>query len=69
MCELTKKEETILVNLKGREKGLVASALGIQPQTVDTHLARIRKKRAKAQEFLKKTERYYSVLYPKRKGE
>jgi hypothetical protein len=63
------KEKTILVNLPRREKGLVASAMGIQTSTVDVHLARIRRKRALAKKLLEETDQYKGVLYPKRKGE
>jgi len=69
MCKLTPKEETILRNMKQKEKGLIASALGIDVKTVDTHLARIRRKRAECQEFTRKTDLYKKELYPRRKGE
>jgi DNA-directed RNA polymerase specialized sigma24 family protein len=69
MCELTPTEEKILVNLIGAEKGLVATRLGISVSTLDVHLSRIRRKRAKCKKFLKQTDQYKTVLYPKRKGE
>jgi len=69
MCELTRTELTILLNLQKKEKGLIASALGIQTSTVDTHLARVRRKREKAQKFLRDTDRFKKELYPRRKGE
>jgi hypothetical protein len=69
MCDLTSTEEKILVNLIGAEKGLVATRLGISVSTLDVHLARIRKKRAKCKKFLKQTDQYKNILYPKRKGE
>jgi len=69
MCKLTHKEETILANLRQKEKGLIAAALGIQVTTLDTHLARVRRKRAQCQEFIRKTDQYKKELYPRRKGE
>jgi DNA-binding NarL/FixJ family response regulator len=69
LCELTPTEEKILVNLAGKEKGLVATQLGISVRTLDVHLTRIRTKRLKCKQFLKKTDQYKSILYPKRKGE
>jgi len=69
MCELTPTEEKILVNLSNKEKGLVATQLGISVATLDVHLTRIRKKREKCKQFLRKTDQYKKELYPKRKGE
>lgn len=69
MCELTAKEEAILANLSFKEKGLVANQLGISVTTLDVHLNRIRKKREKCKQFLRKTDQYKKELYPKRKGE
>jgi len=69
MCKLTRLEETILANLRQKEKGLIANALGIQVSTVDTHLTRVRRKRAMCQEFIRKTDLYKKELYPRRKGE
>jgi hypothetical protein len=69
MCELTPTEEKLLVNLGSKEKGLVATQLGISVATLDVHLGRIRKKREKCKQFLRKTDQYKKELYPKRKGE
>jgi len=69
MCKLSPKEKNILSNMRLKEKGLVASQLGIQPETVDVHLTRIRRKREQAKVFLRETEPYKSILYPRRKGE
>jgi len=69
MCELTVTEKRILVNLGGKEKGLAATQLGITTATLDVHLTRIRKKRAKCKKFLQQTDQYKSVIYPRRKGE
>jgi len=69
MCKLTWKEKTILTNLGLKEKGLLASTLGIQTETIDVHLTRIRRKRETCLKFLKDTDQYKKVLYPKRKGE
>jgi len=69
MCQLTTREKTILINLGEREKGLIASKLGVQTDTIDVHLSRIRRKRERAKKFIAETERFKSVLYPKRKGE
>ena len=69
MCELTSIEETILVNLQNKEKRVLAQTLDISPVTIDVHLSRIRKKRALCKTFLKKTDPYKNVIYPKRTGE
>jgi len=69
VCELTVIEHTILVNLRKKEKGLVASQLGITVSTLDVHLSRVKRKREKCKEFLKVTDQCKKELYPKRKGE
>jgi len=69
MCDLTPTEEKILVNLTGKEKRLAATQLGITISTLDVHLNRIRKKRAKCKKFLQKTDQFKREIYPKRKGE
>jgi len=69
MCELTLIEEAILVNLTNKTKGVVANQLGIEVSTLDVHLLRIKRKRAKCKEFLRKTDQYKKEIYPKRKGE
>jgi len=69
MCELTPVEEAILVNLTNKTKGVVANQLGITVTTLEVHLTRIRRKRAKCKEFLRKTDQYKKEIYPKRKGE
>jgi hypothetical protein len=63
------KEETILANLGRKEKGLVATQLGIEVSTLDVHLTRVRRKREECLAYLKKTDLYKKELYPRRKGE
>lgn len=69
MCKLTSKEETILVNLQSKTKGVIASNLNMSVKTLDVHLSHVRRKRAECKTFLKKTDPYKNELYPKRKGE
>jgi len=69
MCDLTPIEHNILVNLSNKTKPIVASQLGISVDTLNVHLSRLRKKRAKCKDFLRKTDPFKRELYPKRRGE
>lgn len=69
MCELTAIEEAILRGLREKEKSLLASQLRIKVATIDVHLTRIRRKRAKCKRFLNITSHFKKELYPKRRGE
>ena len=70
MHTLTDREKTILINLVSKEPKAVAEALNISLSTLNAHLSQIRAKRDEAKNFLKETDRYSKILYPKkRKGE
>jgi FixJ family two-component response regulator len=69
MHRLTDREKSILINLVNKEAKDVATALGMSLSTLEAHLSQIRAKRIEAKSFLKETDKYSKILYPKRKGE
>jgi FixJ family two-component response regulator len=69
MHTLTDRERTILVNLISKEPKAVAEVLGISPSTLNAHLSQVRAKRIEAKKFLKETDKFSKILYPKRNGE
>jgi FixJ family two-component response regulator len=69
MHRLTDRERSILINLVNKEPKAVAESLGMSLSTLEAHLSQIRAKRTDAKSFLKETDKYSKILYPKRKGE
>lgn len=69
MCKLSLTEEKIVANIRGRSRKALAQMLGVQPGTLNSHIARIKKKRAAAKRLLRRTNLVKKELYPKRRGE
>lgn len=69
MLKLTPTEEMVLDNLLNSTPQVVARKVGIDIKTVNTYKSRVRKKRAEAKSFLRKTNCYKRILYRKRRGE
>lgn len=69
MSKLSPTEETIIANIKGKSRKALAAVLGMELATLNTHIARIKKKRAAAQRLLRRTNFAKKELYPRRKGE
>lgn len=69
MCIFTEREKAILINLGNKEAKDVATSLGMNINTLNVHLHKIRKKREEAKKFLRETDRFQKELYPRRKGE
>lgn len=69
MCKLSPTEENIVANIKGKSRKVLAGAFGMEIGTLNTHIARIKKKRAAAQKLLRRTNSIKKELYPRRKGE
>ena len=69
MCKLSPTEENIVANIKGKSRKALAGALGMKIGTLETHIARIKKKRADAKTLLRRTNLVKKELYPRRKGE
>ena len=69
MCKLSPTEEKIVANISGRSRKVLAQMLGMKPGTLNSHIARIKKKRADAKRLLRRTNLVKKELYPKRKGE
>ncbi len=62
-------EKTVLTNLINKNPKKVAEVLGINIRTVATYVRRVKAKREVARNFMRETNRYSHILYPKRKGE
>ncbi|MBA7637511.1 hypothetical protein ES703_45156 [subsurface metagenome] len=69
MCKLSPTEEKIVANIKHKTRKKLAETLGMETGTLNTHLARIKKKRESAQKLIRRTNTIKKELYPKRKGE
>jgi len=69
MCKLSPTEEIIVANIRDKTRKALAEALGMQLDTLNTHIARIKKKRLDAKTLLQRTNYVKNELYPKRKGE
>jgi len=69
MCKLSNRDHTILANLRQKERGLVATQLGITRETLDKRLSRVRRRREDCKKYLQLTDQYKRELYPRRKGE
>lgn len=69
MSKLSPTETVILGNIKNKSRKAIAVSLGISLNTVNTHIARIKKKREAAQLLLRQTNFVKKELYPKRRGE
>ena len=69
MCKLSPTEETIVANIKNKDRQALALTLGMQIGTLNSHIARIKKKRAAAKKLLARTNFIKKELYPRRRGE
>ena len=69
MCKLSPTEEKIVANIQSKTRKKLADTLGMEIGTLNTHIARIKKKRESAQKLIRRTNSIKKELYPKRKGE
>jgi len=69
MCKLSPTEEKIVTNIKYKTRKKLAEIFGMELGTLNTHIARIKKKRESAQKLIRRTNAIKKELYPKRKGE
>lgn len=65
MCNLSEREkETLEVLLDVADNTVAAAHLGVTPKTIGTYTTRVRRKEAKAKDFLQQLKRYKRILHP-----
>lgn len=69
MCKLSPTEKAIIANIKNKDRQALALALGMKIGTLNSHIARIKRKRDDAKNLLTQTNFVKKELYPRRTGE